>query len=69
MANQQYNLHLKATKSDFEKMDGNIAEMYARKCKKPTCEPLCRLFVFGLLLMLLMLLMVFVLVFCWLVFD
>ena len=29
---------LKATKSDLEKLDSNIAEMYARKCKKPACD-------------------------------
>jgi len=29
---------LKATKSDLDKLDSNIAEMYARKCKKPACE-------------------------------
>lgn len=29
---------LKATKSDLEKLDSNIAEMYARKCKKPAFD-------------------------------
>ena len=29
---------LKATKRDLDKLDANIAEMYAGKCKKPACE-------------------------------
>lgn len=29
---------LKATKTDLDKLDANIAEMYARKCKKPACD-------------------------------